>query len=144
MQLKQSSSRVRINVHREEAAKHASVSGHHDSPSPTSSSSSPFDEVAIDNRPRFSSTRSSTITTMSLSRLQTLTNEIELIRKENTDLRVANSELVKLTTLVFLGRRSRGKNFLFLSTTGHLSNEKESKLSFEILQLTWTRLTDMM
>ena len=38
---------MRITVHHEEAAKHASVFGHQDSPSPTSFS--PVDEVAIDN-----------------------------------------------------------------------------------------------
>ncbi|KAF9677684.1 hypothetical protein SADUNF_Sadunf08G0133200 [Salix dunnii] len=47
--LKQSSNRVRITVHHEEAAKHAFVSGHKDYPSPTSS---PIDEVVIDNCPR--------------------------------------------------------------------------------------------
>ena len=33
------------------------------------------------------------------ARLQTLTNELELIRQENADLKVANSELVKLISL---------------------------------------------
>ena len=36
---------------------------------------------------------------LSLARLQTLTNELELIRRENADLRVTNSELVKLISL---------------------------------------------
>ncbi|CAK7344231.1 unnamed protein product [Dovyalis caffra] len=36
---------------------------------------------------------------LSLARLQTLTNELELIRQENADLRVANSELLKLISL---------------------------------------------
>ncbi|XP_011035122.1 PREDICTED: zinc finger CCCH domain-containing protein 14-like isoform X2 [Populus euphratica] len=36
---------------------------------------------------------------LSLARLQTLTNELELIRRENADLRAANSELVKLISL---------------------------------------------
>ena len=36
---------------------------------------------------------------LSLARLQTLTNELELIRQENADLKVANSELVKLISL---------------------------------------------
>jgi butyrate response factor 1 len=70
--------------------------------SPTSSSAA--DEIATENRLR----QARLILeyqdlcdhyNVSLSRLQTLTNELELIRQENADLRVANSELLKLINL---------------------------------------------
>lgn len=70
--------------------------------SPTSSSAA--DEIATENRLR----QARLILeyqdlcdhyNLSLARLQTLTNELELIRRENADLRVANSELVKLISL---------------------------------------------
>ncbi|KAF9672897.1 hypothetical protein SADUNF_Sadunf11G0092200 [Salix dunnii] len=38
---------------------------------------------------------------LSLSHLQTLTTELKLIRRENADLKVTNSELVKLVSLAF-------------------------------------------
>ncbi|KAB5516630.1 hypothetical protein DKX38_027278 [Salix brachista] len=75
-------------------------------PSTTASptSSSPADEVATDNRLRqarliLEYQELCDHYNVSLSRLQTLTNELELIRQENADLRVANSELVKLISL---------------------------------------------
>ncbi|KAB5511950.1 hypothetical protein DKX38_028978 [Salix brachista] len=50
---------------------------------------------------------------VSLSHLQTLTNELELIRQENADLRVANSELVKLISLSSQAAMMQNQNRAF-------------------------------
>ncbi|KAB5569042.1 hypothetical protein DKX38_002835 [Salix brachista] len=100
MKLKQSRNRVRIIVNREDA-KHASVSSHHVSPSTTAppSSSSTANEISTESclcqaQLILEYQDLCNHSNLSLSGLQTLTTELELICRENTDLKVANSELV--------------------------------------------------
>ncbi|KAB5544713.1 hypothetical protein DKX38_012825 [Salix brachista] len=80
----------------EEAAKHASVSSHHhrrchlhrESPLPGSTDSRVPGPLR-------------SLQSLSLMHLQTLTTELKLLCRENADLKVANSELVKLVSLAF-------------------------------------------
>ncbi|KAF9671192.1 hypothetical protein SADUNF_Sadunf12G0021900 [Salix dunnii] len=86
LKLKQSSSsRMRITVNCEKAAKHASVFA-----------TTTIDEISIKKYQDLCDHAN-----LSFAHLQTLTTELELIHRENAVLKVANSELVKLVSLAF-------------------------------------------